>query len=128
MLIYMSIRSLLLNKITSNSKFEFPCIQITVVSSNTQPQCWNIFDRELCSRSLMFVFSPRIFSKCLKLEFHTEISMYMFHSQKPADSNFPPLCTLEGLSSVLSPKWLWFKFVGNFVGFFSIYETRTVLR
>ena len=26
----------------------------------------------------------------LKLEYHTEISTYMFHSQKPADLNFPP--------------------------------------
>ena len=26
----------------------------------------------------------------LKLELYTEISIYMFHSQKPADLNFPP--------------------------------------
>ncbi len=30
----------------------------------------------------------------LKLEFYTEISIYVFHSQKPADLNFPPMSQL----------------------------------
>ena len=57
----------------------------------------------------------------LKLEFYTEISTYVFHSQKPADLNFPPK-HMRQMSNVLSLKWSDSDlYVGNFgVVFFSL--------